>query len=421
MFVKVHSKLRNFFDLVTSVYIRLIMNRPCFLIFFYLLISILFSFGLLQIKFNMDTDSLSIVRNSESIKSAKLIQKTFKFDSYNRHFINKLLDLGHYVEIIALVNASSSANQKRESNNDLLKNEYNIINQTILNEFNDLFDSITGLTIEDYDIPLNDSSSITNISKKNLTYMMRNYSYIKNLCARRLKKCSIEGGLIRKSQVQKNLMNHQLDYQIYDPKSSYGDTDEVDGFSVNVLFGKYRLEKKIEVQPHHHFGDRHIITHASAIRTRFDLLSTSKREKQLAMKFMHKFAASMEEAQKNDRYKHLNFSYYTSHTLSSELERYSKWDVDLVQIMFSAFWFTFVLSMWFGSNSFSPKNQKLKWFKNFFSYETLCIYNSSYLPFLILIKFILAITSSFGFVSLINVEINPFTFAIIIIIMSKKF
>lgn len=435
MFLFVNSKLKKFYDVVAKSYVSLLVDHPTKLILFYFILSVILSFGLFQIRVNLDTDSLTFVRNSESMNNAKILNKTFPFDQHKRHFINKLLDLGHYVEIIVTVKANNKT--YRDTNDDLLKPEFNMINTTILKEFNYLFDSILNLSINDtievseFDSALN-QTIVKNVSKS--------YSYSKDLCARRLNKCSIEGGLVRQDFFQKNLLNHIVDYQIKDPKSSYGDADYMDGFSFNVLFGKYRLEKLIDNSSNSYYGDKYAIYHASTFRVRFDLLSTNPKEKDLAIKYMHKFADYMGELEAKEEVKHLNFSYYTSHTLRVELEKYSKIDSDLLKWSFICFWTVLILTMCFNLNTswsqstsgkMSEKRHYLLILKNYFccfqngfhsffiNHESFCIRGGSYLPLILLVKFVLTITSSFGAVSLINVEVNPLTATTIIVFMSN--
>ena len=228
MFKLVNRKLRKFYDLIAKSFISIIVKNAIWLILFYLIISTLLSLGLFQVKFNMDTDSLTMVRNSPSMNDAKVINQTFTFDQHKRHFINKLLDLGHYIEIIVSVKSPNSA--FRHSNEDLLKSEFNMINETILKEFNKLYDSIVNLSINE---------TVTNVvysldSNKTFNQTIhKSLSYMKDLCARRYGKCSIEGGLIRFEPFQEKLLKNLVDYQIKDPKSSHGDAKALDGFSFN--------------------------------------------------------------------------------------------------------------------------------------------------------------------------------------------
>jgi len=390
------------------------------LVFLYFLFSIILSFGLLQLKFNVDTDKITFVQQSQSLQNAHYLNKTFLFDQHNRYFLNKLLDLGHYVEIIVLVRDPGS--NERKSNDELLKPQFNIINKTIIEEINQLFDSIVTLSFNDTDF--------------NGSY--RTYTYLNDLCARRLHKCSIENGLFRNELVQKDLLEEKVYYQDKDPLSSYGNANVVDGFSVKVLFGKFTLEKPMDEEEDPYMGKKLAIYHAGAVRIRFDLLATTEKEKYLSIKFMHVFADHLLKVQENDEYKSLNFSFYTSHTLQAELEKYSQNDIHAIIKSFFVFWILLFFSIWFNFSCDKQANNstcccktlfdlicfKVTW-KNILEkinskFNRLMINSGSFMPFTILIKFILSITSSFGAISLLSVELNPFALTIIFILMSKS-
>lgn len=67
---KVHSRL-------VSAYAELLCGRAHKFIGAYFLVSLLLSIGLVQIQFTMDTEKLTIVRNSPSQRDAKILKDTF--------------------------------------------------------------------------------------------------------------------------------------------------------------------------------------------------------------------------------------------------------------------------------------------------------------------------------------------------------
>ena len=289
MFQLVFFKLRNTYNLCAKSYMLFMIERPYHFVNGFLIVTLMLGFGLFQTKLNIEVESLTMVRDSQTIQDAALINRTFVLDQHKRHFINKLIDFGHYVEIIVTVKAPDGL--CRKSNDDLLKSEYTLMNHTVLDEFNKLYDMIVNLEIEDYededyynaDLSSKDSESRSSLQEefrsKNADKTLKRYRYANDLCAKRLEKCSIEGGLARVANFQNNLLNHNVDYQPKEPKSSYGDTDSMDGFSVNVFFGKYRKEVQADNDTASYYGVRHVITHASTFRIRFNLLNSNQREK----------------------------------------------------------------------------------------------------------------------------------------------
>lgn len=83
-------------------------------------------------------------------------------------------------------------------------------------------------------------------------------------------------------------------YDDDDPKMSYADTEVLDGISFMVLFGKYRKEFKK--------ANSNYVTHSGVLRVRFDLLSTTQREKRQAIKFMKKFVVHMDKIERENKY-----------------------------------------------------------------------------------------------------------------------
>jgi hypothetical protein len=428
MFFRMHYlKLRNFYNKITKSYIICVVRHPFHFIFIYLLVTLILSCGLFQLSFNLDTESLTYVRNSKAIENAHLINKTYHLDQHKRFFINKILDLGHYVEIIVCKKVSDAI--KRESNEDLLKPEYNLINQTVLNDFNRLYDTIINIEIDDGDLQS---------GSRNKTL----YKYT-DLCGIRLGKCAIEGSLARNPSFQKKLLQYKVDYQPKDPKTSFGDTDSVDGFSIKVLFGKYKKELLIDEELGSYYGARYAIIHAGTFRIRFELLSSNEKETQLSRKFMLKFAQIMHTLDANNTFKHLNFSYYTSQLMSHEIQIYSKPDVKYLIWFIGLFFVCFSVAMWLNSsssydkrlrnrNNFSNEEDSNSNSKNRFIFSryfakfcflpsSICINGASFLPLCFFIQFFLSILATFGTVSLFDIEPNPIAMTMIVILMSKLF
>jgi hypothetical protein len=417
MFKQIHVKLRVAYDQISVRYACLLLKRPFLLMLSYVLLTGLLSAGLWRSTFIRDPEELFIVSNSQATLDSIKLESTFILNQHERHFINKLLDLGHYVEIIVTVQKENVST--RSSNEDLLKPEYNMINQTILNEYNELFDRIIALAIVDTEI-VPPGSIFPNRSTN-----MRNYTYGKDLCARRLGKCSIEGGLLRNPSFQRKLLEHSIDYHERDPKSAYGDRETMDGFSFNVIFGRYRKEKLLENTTRHIYGRRWALTHTGAFRTRFDLLSSSSRNKQLSIKWMHRFAEYMSELQDANHFKHLNFSFHTSHTLKPEIEKYAQKDLNKVFGSFALMWLWFIISMWiFQSVSLKGKSRmkiichlikllkscKCAQFFRSIGSGKICLYGGSFLPLTVFIQMCLSIVGTMGALSMLGIAINSLMF-----------
>lgn len=97
MFDIFHSKIRKFYSYLSKFYTSLIFEHPIVSIICYLLLIIIFGFGLFQIKFNLDNENLSFVRNSEKKHQAKLLKEVFPQNQNERYFQHQLNDLGLYI------------------------------------------------------------------------------------------------------------------------------------------------------------------------------------------------------------------------------------------------------------------------------------------------------------------------------------
>lgn len=191
---------------------------------------------------------------------------------------------------------------------------------------------------------------------------------------------------------------------------SYADTDEVDGVGFTVLFGKYRKEEKMRNPTTGEPLNGNVIVHAGVFRLRFDLLSTTEKEKMLAQKYMIKFVELMGRIETENRYNNLNISYHASYLLNAEIEKYSVVDTKFILLAFVIFAATLSLSMWLNLGSFKLSE---------FSVKSIFTNGAGYLPIFILFQFILTITSTFGTTSLLNIATNQLNLTIIFIFLSK--
>ena len=100
----------------------------------------------------------------------------------------------------------------RKLGKHFLEPQYNMINKTILNEYNQLFDEIMAIEIQDIVHEKNDNQSSKEVLKK--------YTFSEGLCARRLKKCSVEGGVMRAKKLQEKFLAHQVNINENDDKKT---------------------------------------------------------------------------------------------------------------------------------------------------------------------------------------------------------
>jgi hypothetical protein len=400
-----YEKLKRLYNLVVRVYANFLLNNPISLILIYSIITLLLNFGLFSVKVNSAQDSLSFVRDSQALVQARRLAETFTFDQHKRHFSNQLLTMGHYVEIIVTRRLQPG---RPQTNSDLLKPEFNLINESLLAEYNQLFDSILDLEIEDEEeeeAQLLGNNNETTI-KRTRSRIRKMYKYKSDLCAKRFEKCAIEGGVSRAKSFQGDLLKGAIDYYVNDPKVSYASVEEMDGVNMDLLFGKYRLEKTLENSRDDYFGDKHAIIHAAVLRARFDLLATSEREKHLAVKFMHRFAEHMGKLEADDVFKNLNVSYHASHLLEHEIIKYSLLDLKFLALTLAG---VFVL-VWISMCWFVGLN---------FSIRSVCVQSASCLPFIVIIQFVLIVTSTFGACSLLKIESNQLCFGVILIVLGN--
>ena len=235
-FQLVYTYLRNIYNKIGQSYAIIITQHPFAIMLSYLIVFASFSFGLLQIEFIRDTESLTSVKNSQIQSEIKIIEDHFKEDPYNNYYQHHLLDFGYYVEVIISLKSLKNFKTAQIVNNNLALHECNILNKTYLNEYNLFFDSIISLSIK-YD-DFNQS--------KNVTYY--------DLCPKRTSKCAVEGGILRSELFKKKLFNNQIGYARDDPTRIFIDSEIIDGRYFNK-FVRFRLMKTSKLE---HFGNFHI-------------------------------------------------------------------------------------------------------------------------------------------------------------------
>ena len=210
---------------------------------------------------------------------------------------------------------------------------------------------------------------------------------------------------------------------------------------------------------------------------------------------MHKFVDTLGELDSSNSLSHLNFSYYSSRTMQTEIEKYSKPDMTYVIWFLVFFWLSLSFAMWFNMSSSSSRHRgdsdvdderegngrradchkptmmrhnrysasdndepratpslkanaslccitrfwsrlscfsiKMRLLSCFASCcarlarvtclepDSVCINGASFLPVCMLVQFVLTIVATFGLVSLVNIETNPMTFTLVLIVLSK--
>jgi hypothetical protein len=360
-------------------------------------------------------EELTSIKQSEYETNAQLIRKTFKHEPYTRYFQHQLADLGYYVEFIVRL--------KHTSHGHLYNETYNFLNESILDEYNQLYDKVLRLKIENE--PGNKSF------------------YYTDLCPKRLHKCAIEGSIIRNEVFQEKFLKKEIKYDRNDVGCVYVDPMLLDGTSFNFAFGKNRKQKCKK--------NECFITQVSMIRNRFDLLANNSTEIKLALKFMDRFVDFMSQLKQNETsFKYITFSYHASHTLEAELAKYSANDLKCIGVSFLVFWFVYLLILIFEFERFRLKNfcRKISFllqckketdintsFKSKFSSNLKTLFGESDsrtkvnlhisdIMFLVLIsflQFLITIMASLGLMSLIGFSVNQLLYSIVFVLMSNIF
>lgn len=107
-------------------------------------------------------------------------------------------------------------------------------------------------------------------------------------------------------------------------------------------------------------------------------------------------------------------SYHASQLLNDEIAKYSAHDTRYILLAFVIFALALTLSMWLGLNS----SCFLPWSKRALT-DSVLMAGSGWMPFIILLHFILTATSSFGVTSLLNFNTNPLCFTVVFVFLSK--
>jgi hypothetical protein len=373
MFDLIYLKLKKFHDKLSHQYTCLLNEYPYILISFYLLLNILFIILLFIIKINisLNTQNLLVTKNSEYPALKQEISVLFEQNQSKRHFAQQLLDGGYYIDVIL----------KSKSSVDT-----NLINSTYLDEYDFLFNEIMNLSI----------------IQNNKTY-----SYKDDLCARRLQKCSIEGGILHAPSFRESLLKHEVNYNENDARALYMDTVIMDGTSLNFLFGnKNERDEKLDTtgEPNIYFGYPSYIVGVKYIRNRFDLLYNSPVMAELSLKWLDRFVEYMNENSTRIAYKHIDISFATSHHLEKEIEFHSQFDVKYVMVSVGMLVFFFFICIYITNIS--------RKFGQMFDF---------YLPFLSLIQILFTITSTISLLNLINVLLTPLIATNILILLIINF
>ena len=397
MFRLVYTKLRSIYNKLCKQYVSLILQHSLAFIILYAFFIVISSIGLLNIKFITDNESLTSVQNSKIAEDSKYIEKHFVQDQKHRYFQHHLLDLGHYAEFIIKL--------KCFNEHDVPSNSCNIINQTVLNEYNKFYDSVFNIYFTDV---------VQELDSRNQSDKEKNYTYAE-LCPKRVNKCAVEGSLLRFSSFQNSLLDKKIKYEKNDAKTMYIDADAGDGTSFDFLFGsrKYRTEICDSENCYLHG--------AVLVRNRFDLLSSTSRERELAVKFMHKFVQHLSDLEKSNEFKLFDFSYHTSHTVSHEIENYSKFDLKYVGLSFGLFWIVYFVLMCFDLKKLfsfiSNIHDKKK--SNLIKKNSMCIDSPVVLVLVALVQYVMTVISSLGLISIFAIPINSMLYTIVFILMSK--
>lgn len=380
---------QKIFNKFSKYYTLFLFEHKYVFIFCYLLMLIAASFGLLQLKADESNQHLVYVTNSQALANRHHLERLF--DKRDYYFQHQLFDTGYYVEFIVTLN-ERNGRRRMLSYDDLMLDEFNLINETYLSEFNYLYDQIVNLSIDE--APNKSSNQST---------PPRIFTYLNDLCPRRNQICAIEGSVLRTASFQSKLLAHQVDYERDDPKEVHMDTDSNDGSSLMFLFGnKYRKEKcesniqeeenaesetkegeegavneakegeenndvnedekdedEADVKSRKKRGaflqttmsdanctKKNFIVHTAVFRVRFDLNVTNDTSKRRALKFMDTFVSLMQNLTGQiDRespsipVNNLNVSFYASHTLEKEIAKYSGFEVHFVLY----FWFAYLI------------------------------------------------------------------------------
>jgi hypothetical protein len=398
MFRLIYTTLRNFYNKIAKAYVSFLLKNGTKILLVYLLFIIITSIGAFtKLKFLEESklESYTMVKEdkSEAYREAVKLNKMYPVDSHNNFFAHRITDLGHYVEIIV---TASNNNKERKSDSDLLQPEYNLINKKLIEKYNEIHDWIA-----------------QRIQISNPTNKSQVFTYSTGLCAQRLGKCAIEGGLIRTNGFQNTFLNSEIFYSIDDPKQLYIDMTAFDGASLTFLLGQKNFRKD-------KCNDEGLcyVKHAPIIRNRFDLLSTTDEEKERAYLFMNEFVKFMETVDNSL----LNVSYFTSHTAQAEITKYSTIDVKYVAISFLFFWSFYAFVICFDLTKWLKRIKlyilSVQW-ANSRQNSSLCIDGGALLVGILILQIFLTIFATIGLLSYFNVILTQFLTVAVFAIFCK--
>ncbi len=155
MFNKFFYDIKNLNKRLIENYVKFLFYNTYKFIVVYIVINVVLNMCLMKLHVTQDAQKLTFTRQSESFKMMPEINSLFHYNANESHFTHRLTDFGYFVDIII-----------KSKTNDT-----NLINQNVLDEYNQLFAHIMNLTIVDSG---------------------KTYGY-RDLCAKRLDKCAIEG------------------------------------------------------------------------------------------------------------------------------------------------------------------------------------------------------------------------------------
>jgi hypothetical protein len=152
---------------------------------------------------------------------------------------------------------------------------------------------------------------------------------------------------------------------------------------------------------------------------------------------MKRFTQFIGEIKQNNTYPHLNMSYFTSHSLTDEIEKYSKIDTNYVLVSIAFFWLTMLISFIISPTKINDANlirtslsssSSSSTIKSFliqkytsFSWKNILNNGAWYLTFIVLLQIVFTFTASFGVLSLLGVRVNFLTATIVFILLSNNF
>jgi hypothetical protein len=386
MFFSAFIQLRNAYTSISKAYTTIIRFHPGLSIAFYLISYTILSFGLFQLKFDLNKiDDIIGIRNSYHLKNVENFHK----DQQNQSLLLPYQQIDpFYVEFIVKPSSVQRINDNTNANSTS-----NLLSTENLNEYNQLFDLVKKL-------------KITNIPKENYNFH-NEYTYEHDLCLAKSinHSCNIVGNL------------NELLVENFGRSSEYK-LDFISNFSI--------VDNRL--------------TSVGAVRTRFNLKSTTLYDQYLAKIFMIKFVNVLKNLKlsKQLNFDNVDFTFYASHTLVYELEAYTFKDFNQKFIIsvtsFVLLIFVLILIKNYRSekefqnidnedvnDNIKRRNFKslLKRFKNIcVKNDSCCVTGGSYLPFAIIIQNVLTVSATFGVVSLFHMSIKPLFLTIVIVLIS---